>query len=373
MYKKNIKYIIVNFVLLLILQAFSTISAQKLTQVRGRVIDACTKEPLPFVNIIFSGKNIGTTTDFNGKFSIVTQWASNSLTASFIGYDKQTITIVPQKSQVINFELKPNSISLNEVEVVSKRKRYRNKNNPAVELIKRIVKNKNLNRKEHLDYYQYAKYEKVEFDLNNITEKFRNKKIFKKFQFIFNYVDTAEINGKPYLPVFLKETLSDVYFRKAPKNEKEYIKGTKMIGFHDYIDNDGVSFMIDNMYQDINIYNNNITLLTNQFTSPISPLAPSIYKFHIIDTVNIVGYDCINLAFQPRNKQDFAFKGNLYVTNDSSLAVVKVDMRVTDNVNLNFVNDLQVIQEFGFINNKSWMLTRDEIIIDFNIGTTIVG
>lgn len=373
MYKKKIKHIIINFTLLLILQAFSTISAQKLTQVRGRVIDANTKEPLPFVNIVFSGKNIGATTDFNGKFSIITQWASNSLTASFIGYEKQTIAITPEKSQVINFKLKLSSISLNEVEVVSKRKRYRNKNNPAVELIKRIVKNKNLNRKEHLDYYQYAKYEKVEFDLNNITEKFRNKKIFKKFQFIFNYVDTAEINGKPYLPVFLKETLSEVYYRKTPKNEKEYIKGAKMIGFHDYIDNDGVSFMIDHMYQDINIYDNNITILTNQFTSPISPLAPSIYKFHIIDTINVNGYDCINLAFQPRNKQDFAFKGNLYVTNDNRLAVIKVDMRVTDDINLNFVNDLQIIQEFGFINNKSWMLTRDKIIIDFNIGKTGTG
>ena len=363
----------VGFLSILLLLTASTTNAQKLTQIRGKVIDAKTKEPLPFVNIVFFGKNIGTTTDYYGKYSINTQWASNKLTASFIGYKKRTKTVILEKNQVIDFELEPNSINLDEVVVVSKKRRYRNKNNLAVELIKRIVKNKDLNRKEYLDYYQYNKYEKVEFDLNNITEKFRQKKVFKNFQFIFNYVDTAEINGKPYLPVFLKETLSEVYFRKKPKSKKEYIKGTKMIGFHDYIDNEGVSFMIDHIYQDIDIYANTITLLTNEFTSPISNLAPLMYKFHIIDTVNVKGYDCINLAFQPRNRQDFAFVGNLYVTNNDRLAVIKVDMRVSEDINLNFVNDLQIIQEFGYINNHSWMLTRDEVIVDYNIGKTGTG
>ncbi len=348
-------------------------SAQKLTRVRGKVIDANTKEPLPFVNVVFKGKSIGTITDYNGEYSIETQWASSTLEAAYVGYEKQFKTVAIGKNQVINFELKTTTVMLEEAVVVSKRKRYRNKNNPAVDLIRKVVKNKYLNRKEHLDFYEYEKYEKVEFDLNNITEKFKKKKVFKNFQFIFNYIDTADINGKPYLPVFLKETSSYVYYRKKPKNEKEYVKGEKMIGFHDYIDNEGVSFMIDNMYQEIDIYNNNINLLTNQFVSPISNIAPSIYKFHIIDTIDINGYNCINLAFQPRNKQDFAFKGNLYVTNDERYAVIKVDMRVTEDINLNFVNDLQVIQEFTFIDNKVWMLTRDEVIIDFNIGKTGTG
>ncbi|OQX76296.1 MAG: hypothetical protein B6D64_10130 [Bacteroidetes bacterium 4484_276] len=374
MNRANTINITVGFLLiLLLLLSASTTNAQKLTQIRGKVIDAKTKEPLPFVNIVFVGKNIGTTTDYYGKYNINTQWASNKITASFIGYKKQTKTVILEKNQVIDFELGSNSVNLDEVVIVSKKKRYKNKNNPAVELIKRIIKNKNLNRKEHLNYYQYNKYEKVEFDINNITEKFRKKKVFKKFQFIFNYVDTAEINGKPYLPVFLKETLSDVYFRKKPKSEKEYIKGIKMIGFHDYIDNEGVGFMIDHMYQDIDIYANSITLLTNQFTSPISNLAPVMYKFHIIDTVNVKGFNCINLAFQPRNRQDFAFVGNLYVTNNDRLAVIKVDMRVAEDINLNFVTDLQIIQEFGYINNQSWMLVRDEVIVDYNIGKTGTG
>ncbi len=366
-------YILINVVVLIFFFNTKPIVAQKMTRVRGTVIDAKTKEPLPFVNIIFAGKNIGTITDYNGKYSIETQWPSNRLIASFVGYKKQYKNIIKEKNQVVNFQLEANTIILGEAVVIAKKKRYRNKNNPAVELIRKVVENKNLNRKEYLDYYQYHKYEKIEFDINNITEKFRKKKAFNKFQFIFNYVDTADINGKPYLPIFLKETSSIVYFRKKPKEQKEYVNGSKMIGFHDYIDNEGVGFMIDNMYQDIDIYNNNITLLTNQFISPISNIAPTIYKFHIIDTVDINGSDCINLVFQPRNKQDFAFKGNLYITNDDKYSVVKVDMRVMDDINLNFVNDMQIIQEFSFINNEVWMITRDEIIIDFNIGKTGTG
>ncbi len=351
----------------------SNLYSQKMTRVRGTIVDAKTKAPLPFVNVIFVGKNMGTITDFKGKFTIETQWASDQLEASFLGYKKQYKKVTLGKNQVINFQLETDVVLLDEAVIVSKRVRYKNKNNPAVELIRKVVKNKNLNRKEHLDFFQYDKYEKVEFDLNNITEKFRKKKVFNKFQFIFNYIDTADINGKPYLPIFLKETTSDVYYRKKPKAEKEYVKGQKMIGFHDYLDNEGIGFMIDNMYQDVDVYNNSITLLTNQFISPISNIAPNIYKFHIIDTLDVNGINCINLAFQPRNKQDFAFKGNLFITNDDKYSVLKVDMRVTEDINLNFVNDLQIIQEFSFIDNEVWMITRDEVIIDFNIGKTGTG
>ncbi|MBV2247962.1 MAG: DUF5686 and carboxypeptidase regulatory-like domain-containing protein [Lentimicrobium sp.] len=340
---------------------------QKYVNIKGRVTDAKTKEPLPFVNVVFVGKNIGTITDYNGDYSISTQWASSQLQASFIGYKKQVKPVAQIKSQTINFEIEPESIALTEVVVTGERKRYRNKDNPAVELIKKVIANKDSNSKEMFDYYEFDKHEKVEFARNNITEEFRSKKMLKKFQFVFSFVDTSEINGKPYLPVFLKETLSKVYYRKEPKTKKEYILGTNMVGIHDYIDSEGVGFMIDNLYQDIDIYSNNIILLTNQFISPISTIAPLIYKFHIIDTIVINGLRAINLAFQPRNKADFAFMGNLYITDDDKYAVIKVDMRVTEDINLNFVNDLQIVQEFVKMNGEGWMFSKDELIVDFNL------
>ncbi len=360
-----------SFVVLLLLAP--AVNAQKMTRIKGRVIDVRTKEPLPFVNIVFVGKNLGTITDYKGEYHIETQWASDHLQASYIGYNSQTKPVKIGQSQTINFSLRSKNIKLNEVEIKAKKVRYRNKNNPAVALIRKVIKNKNLNRKEKLDYYEYEKYEKDEFDLNNITDKYKKKKALKKFQFVFDFVDTSDINGKPFLPVFLKETLSKVYYRKKPKSKKEYILGTKMTGFHEYIDNQGVGYMINNLFEDIDLYDNTILLLTNPFISPISVIAPSVYKFRIIDTLDINGYNCIRIGFQPRNKQDFAFAGNLYITNDSLYAVKKADMHVSKDINLNFVNDLKIIQEYSFIDNKAWMLTTDKLIVDFNLSKKGVG
>lgn len=367
------KTFITSIIVFLLMLFTTSLKAQKFTTVKGKVINAQTKEPLPFVNIVFVGKNIGTITDYNGEFLLESQWASNKVEAAYTGFSSSVKKIIIGKTNTVNFELKSESVDIEEVIVTSKRKRYRNKNNPAVALIKKVIANKDKNRKESLDYYEYDKYEKIQFDLNNITEKFRKKRVFKNYQFIFNYVDTSEINGKPYLPVFLQETLSKVYYRKSPKSYKEFVKGSEMIGSKEYIDSESTNMMIDYLYQDIDLYNNNITLLTNQFVSPLSNISPVIYKFRIIDTVMVNNLSCINLAFQPRNKLDFAFQGNMYITNDDRYAVKKVEMGVANDINLNFVKDLKITQEYTFINNKYWILTQDELIIDFNIGKKGTG
>ena len=368
---KNIFILIVCIFLLFIVNTANF--AQELTRIKGKVTDINTKEPIPFVNIVFAGKNIVTTTDYKGEYSFETQWASNKIRALYIGYISQEKIIKLEKNQIINFQLTPESYNLDEVVIKSNRKRYKNKDNPAVELIKKVIKSKNLNKKENIDFYEYDKYEKIQFDLNNITEKFRSKKALNGFEFIFEYVDTSKINGKPFLPVFLQETVSKVYYRKSPKTQKEYLSGTKVVGSQKYINIRETAVITNYLYQDIDLYDNNINIMTNQFVSPISDIAPTIYKFRILDTVDLTGYSCIKLAFQPRNKLDFAFIGNLFITNDSNYSLKKADLRITEDINLNFINDLQIIQEYKNINNQYWMLTKDDLIIDFSINKRGVG
>jgi hypothetical protein len=357
------------FVFGLLTFLFINVDAQKLTKIKGTVIDANTKEPLPFVNIAFKGANIGTTTDFDGNYYLETQWGTATLQASFVGYTTTSKTVQLGSSQTINFLLKNDAIEMEVFEVKADKERYKNKDNPAVDLIKLVIEHKDDNRKESMDFYEYDKYEKIEIDLNNITDDFLNKGWLKnKFQVVIDHIDTSEINGKPYLPIFLRETTSKMYYRKKPKTLKEYQYGTKMTGFDGYLDDNGVSFIMDKLYQDIDIYDNNIDLLSNQFTSPISPLGTTIYKYFIIDTLEINGRECINLAFTPRNKADFAFKGSLYILNDSlTYAVTKVVMNITDEINLNFVKDLQLDQEYTLYNDSIWMLSKDKLIIDYNL------
>ena len=348
---------------------------QQMTRVHGKVIDAKTKEPLPFVNVTFLNVNVGTTTDFDGKYLLETKWAADELQASFVGYTPLSKKIEKGVNQRLNFELQPTSINLETITVKARKKRYKNKDNPAVALIKKVIQNKSKNRKSALDYYEYEKYEKVGFDLNNFSEDFRDKSYMKSFQFVFeDYIDTSTVNGKPFIPIFLRESASRVYFRKSPKATKEYLEGTRMTGHYNRFDDDGVTSVMEKLYSNIDIYDNEIELLSKRFPSPINSFAPLIYKYFIVDTVDVNQKSCINLAFFPRVKSDFAFTGNLYVLNDSSsYAVVKVKLGITDQINLNFVDDLAIDQEFELYQDSLWMLSKDEMVIDYNISDKGMG
>jgi len=339
---------------------------QKVTKIKGKVIDAETKEALPFVNIGSLGTTVGTSTDFDGFYEIESQWMTDKLIVSYVGYDTDTVDIIVGKKQKIDIELNSTSTSLNEVTITAKKRRYRRKGNPAVDFVKRAIKNKDKNRLEGQDYYEYRKYEKIELDINNITDKFRDRKIFNQFQFIFDNVDTSAINGKPFLPIYMQEGNSKIYYRQDPKDKKEHRDAIKVSNFDQLVDDKTISQLVKLMYQDIDIYNNNVDVVGIQFVSPLSNISPFYYHFFINDTIMVNNIKCIDLAFQPANKQNFGFKGNLAISLDSNYTVLKVDMGITDQINLNWVTDMRVKQEFSK-KGEVWIMSKDQLVLDFQI------
>lgn len=351
--------------------------SQKMTKIKGSVVDSETKEPIMFANVAFLGTNIGTETDLDGNFELETKFATDSIQVTYVGYENQVIAIEKGAKQELNIVLSSSSINLKEIVIVEKGKvKYSNKNNPAVELIQNVIKHKDDNRISAQDFYEYDKYEKVEFDLNNFDpEKMKKRRAFKKFQFLFDYVDTSELNGKPYLPFYIQETSSKVYYRKSTNSKKEYKEGVNVLGIEDYVNIEDFSTMMEILYQDIDIYNNNLKLLDLEFMSPLNPIAKELYKFFIRDTVEINGDSCIMLSCTPRNKLDLLFNGDLYILKDSTYAVIKAELGVDRRINLNFVQDLKIIQEFSR-NDGVWVLSKDKVILDFAIlkkGTGVFG
>lgn len=343
--------------------------AQTITRLKGKVLDSKTGDVIPFANVSILGTKYGTQTDFNGNYYIESKEEKITVKVSFVGYAPETKSIETGKTLNINFRLRPLVTDLQEVTVKGKKERYRNKDNPAVILIRKVIANKDKNRKESFDFYQYNKYEKLEFDLSNISEKFRNRRLLKKFDFVFNHLDTSEITGKVNLPMYLKEQVSDVYYRKDPQDKKEVIRGERFTGIGNYVDNNGIKLYLEALYQDINVYDNNINLLATQFLGPIAPLAPQFYKYVIIDTLDFKGVKCVNLGFSPRNKTDMLFQGSMYVSldADSSFAVRRVQMGFSKDINVNFVTDLRLTQEFDNVDGSGQMLTKDELAIEFNL------
>jgi hypothetical protein len=344
-----------NLVFLLFSLFDPNLSLAQVTKVMGIVTDSITKQPLPFVNVYIKGTAIGVTTGFDGSYSLESRLASDILIASFIGYKSGTRQLVRGKFQAINFALLPDDVQLSEVVI-------RPGENPAEVILRKIINNKTDNNREKFDAYQYEAYTKIQFDANNISEKFRNRKIFKPFQFIFENLDTSTVNGKAYLPIFLSESLSDVYFRKNPRDQKEIIKATRISG----IQNESMSQFVGDLIQNLNIYDNYLILFQKNFVSPVANFGLGYYKYYLVDSANLEGKWCYNIVFKPRRVQELTFTGNFWV-NDTSFAIKKLDMKIAGDANINFINDLVISQEFEKINNQNWMLVKDKMIADFNV------
>ncbi|MAY82654.1 MAG: hypothetical protein CMP59_00835 [Flavobacteriales bacterium] len=346
----------------LLLLFFTVVSGHLLAQktvVKGRVIDAESKEGLPFVNIVFQDSKIGTTTDLDGYFEISTYYPTDSLIASFVGYNPQLKRIKRDQTQEVIFELRTGNISLEEVVI-----EYTG--NPAHEILEKIIRNKEANNREKYDYYNYEVYNKVEFDINNITDEFKQKKIFKNFQFIFDYVDTTD--EKAFLPMFMTESVSDFYYRRDPKSEKEYIKASKISGNI----NESITQFLGDMYQKVNIYENYISVFGKSFVSPIANNGLSYYRYYIMDTVIVEGSYCYEIDFIPKHKQEPVFKGTMWV-NDTTYAIKQIEATIDSNANINFINGFRVKQTYKKVDDQYWMLSKDNLIVDFQLAENVMG
>lgn len=352
------------FLLLFIIIIANGLNAQT-TIIKGQVTDALTDEPLISATINFKGTSIGMNTDFDGKFLLESDQATDSIVVSYLGYETAVRAIKIGKKQNLKIQLESINVNLQQVTIVGKTK-YKNRN-PAVTLIKKAIAQKDKNRAKQFDYYEYEKYEKVTLGLSNLSEKFKNRKIFRKFQFLFENLDTSSIEGKEVLPIYLKEALSEVRFRKSPEKLKEIIRADTMVMIEGYIDSDGFNQYVDNLYQNVDIYDNNIVMLEQQFLSPIANNAPTFYKFFIQDTVQIDGTECIELFFAPKNKLDILFQGKIYIAYKDNHAVKKVDMSTNPKINLNWIKNLHLVQEFQKVDGKGYMQVTDEFSAEFSI------
>ncbi|MCC6938470.1 MAG: carboxypeptidase-like regulatory domain-containing protein [Flavobacteriales bacterium] len=324
------------------------------TVVSGRITDAKTGEPLPFVNIIFQDSRIGTTSDMDGKYRLETYYATDSLILSFVGYMPRSIAVKKERTQVLDVKLEPSSTSLAEVVIKPSGE------NPAFAVLRRVIRNKPVNNREKLAAYQYEAYNKIEFDLNNITEEFTKKKLFKPFAFIFDNIDSTD--AKPSLPIFMTESLSDIYYRQQPRTQREHIKGTKVSG----IENESIGQFMGDMYQNVNIYENFLVIFGKNFVSPIADGGKGFYDYYLTDSLFVGKYWCYRLDFKPKRVQELAFTGTLWI-NDTTYAVRRIEAGIAQGANLNFVQGFWVKQEYDQVEREVWMLVRDELVVDINI------
>ncbi|WP_368337121.1 DUF5686 and carboxypeptidase-like regulatory domain-containing protein [Parabacteroides merdae] len=364
-----IRYIILIALLQVVAGTFLS-HAQSFTSASGIVKDSITGEPLPFVSVYFDGSTIGAMTDDNGTFTLQNNQGYTKLAAASLGYDTKFIDLKPgKKNDNLELLLKPTAFEISEVVVKPKREKYTRKDNPAVELIKKVIAHKNDNRIEAKLEYQTEVYEKLSLSLDNFNPNLDKNKFLKKFKFIKNYLDTSEFNGKPILTVSVRENLSDFYYRKSPKAEKTIVRAKRMQGIDKTLDDGGgITSNLEEIFKSINIFDNNIPILLNRFVSPLSStLATTYYHYYIMDTLDVGGDKCVDLAFVPANSESYGFTGRLYITLDGNYAVKKVLLNTPANINLNWVDKLRIEQEFKQMPDSTWVLDQENTFVNFYV------
>lgn len=358
---------IVRLTLLLLFIAGNTFS--QTTKVSGKVSEASTGKAMPYVTVAFTGTALATKTDGSGRFEISASTPAVQISFNYVGFKTRIVNIKPGTQQELNVQLDENTQNLNEVNITTaKHGRYRNKDNPAVELIRKVIDNKARNQMERYPQLSYRQYDRLQVSLSNLTADFKNRKIFRNYQYLFQKQDSNQIGGKVVLPLYLQEKLSQKYQTRNPDLNKTVLLANKQVKFDSLIiDNHGLAAYLERLYEDVNLYDNNILIATTQFLSPIATLAPTFYKYFITDTLNISGTKAIELSFGPRNPADLLLTGKLYIADDGSFAVTKALLSISNRANLNFVRGVDVRQEFEQLPNKKYFLHKSNMTVDFGI------
>ncbi len=322
------------------------------TGLQGRVRDAETNEPIPFVQIVFDGTTVGAETDMDGRFSISNNQGYTSVSFRMMGYESQKMKIQRGKTKKrVTIKMVPRGKTLGTVEITAKKgkNKYSRKHNPAVDLVRKVIDHKEKNRVEAQPHYRRDVYERLSMSLDDFNPDFEGKRLWRKLNFLEKYIDETEFDATPILVVSMRELLAQESYRKSPKQTRRLVTGKRMEGLDEVLSDEGIDENIRAMFNPVDIYDGDIELMLNHFTSPLSPvLAVSFYKFYITDTTFVDGQKCVELSFVPANQQSYGFTGRMYVSldPDSTFALTKYVMTVSPHVNLNFVRDLSIVQTF---------------------------
>ncbi|MDE7381257.1 MAG: DUF5686 and carboxypeptidase regulatory-like domain-containing protein [Muribaculaceae bacterium] len=306
----------------------------------GVTVDDFTSEPVSLVTIrTIPGMN-GILSNLEGEFSVDIRGV-DSLSFAISGYKPATYSIEYILNNRNQIRLLPTSRQLEEVTVKAKRPKYSKKNNPAYELMKKVRNHSKLINPQNKEYYSYKFYNKLSLGLNNIQISKKGKGAF-----LTQYIDTTVNTGEPFILLSVKERAGK--YIKDSNSSKIFVDGESSEGIDKSFNAENIRTMLNDALRDINIFQNDITLMQNRFVSPLSTIADNFYHYYISDTqTNTRGEKRIELAFTPSNYESFGFNGKMWISKKDSICYVdSLVMRIPRATNINYVKNLLVRQSF---------------------------
>ena len=313
-----------------------------------------------FANVIFKDSNEGTITNEEGRFYLESDDSYDTVVFSFIGYTTKEISLLERTTYKMEVVLEEEASALDEVVIFTGK--TDKKNNPALDILRKIWENRRENGVKKFNQYSYDKYEKLEFDLNTIDSTLIKSKIFKGMEFIWDQIDTSNVTGNSYLPIFINEAYSKVYGDNLLNEEKEILEGNKNSGFSN---NQTLIAFVKDLYKEYDVYDNYLKFFDKAFTSPLSRTGIDVYNYVLLDSAYRGDKWCYNIVYYPRRKNELTFKGDFWV-NDTTWAIKEINLRASKSANLNWVREVYIEQEFDVLNDSIFLITRDYFLSDFS-------
>ena len=363
--KGTVRHIVLLIALFAVVMTAMAQSRGAVTQITGLVRDSVTRAGIPYATVTLMGTDEGTLATETGGFTITTRAAFSKLRVTAMGYSPREVEIKTGQGSVILVDLSPTGVELSEVVVRKGKEKYSKKNNPAVEMIKKLRARRDDNDPLRHEHFGYTQYERMMVGLGNLDDL---KSKPEEQAWIEQYADTSLLTGNRILPLSIKETVARDYYHQGADGHKQVILGTHGAGIDEQIDQTNIKKILDDFMGEVDIFQNDVTLLTNRFVSPLSRIAVDFYKFYLNDTVMIDGERCAVLSFVPFTPQTFGFLGRLYVSlEDTTMFIKRVSMGVPHDINLNYVERMSIVQDFERAPNGARLKVKDNVEISMKL------
>ena len=349
--------------MVLLAGVLSATGQQAVTQITGLVRDSLSREAVPYATVTLIGTDEGTIANDKGGFTINSRAAFSKLRVTAMGYTPREVPVKAGQGSVVLVDLVPSGVELNEVVVRKGKEKYSKKNNPAVEMIKKLRQRRDDNDPRRFPNYGYTQFERMMMGFGNLDDVIKKP---EEQAWVEQYADTSLLTGRQVLPVSIKETVARDWY--SDNGHKQLILGTKSAGIDEHIDQENIKKVLDDFMGEVDIFQNDVTLLTNRFVSPLSRIAVDFYKFYLNDTVMVGSERCAVLSFVPFTPQTFGFLGRLYVSlEDSTMFIKRVAMGVPHDINLNYVEQMSIVQDYERAPNGSRLKVRDNVEVSMKL------
>ncbi len=299
--------------------------------ISGKITDADGK-PIPFTSIYLKNTTQGTSANDKGLYQLRISPGTYDIIYRFVGFKEKTEHLSAENNLEHNVVLDKEIYQLKEVSVNG------NGEDPAYAIIRKTV----ARRKQHLTElkaYSCDVYIKGVQKLLSAPKKILGRDVQKVLQ--------LDSNRKGI--IYLSESESHFNF-EAPDKIKEVMVSSKIAGR-----NNAFSFNRASDLQ-LSFYQNLITLdgLTNRgFVSPIADNALFYYHYKLLGTDVINGQTVDKIQVIPRRQFDPVFRGNIYIV-DGQWRIYSVDLHLTKESQINFVDTLNLSQQYIPVKNNIW-------------------